>query len=84
MSEIMALAVFCVLVVVGSLGVAAWTAVSGAFFTLDGLLLVGICLLLATVFGGCFLWIAYDAHWLDRVMRIRSSGAAPGEKKEKA
>ena len=84
MGEIITLAVFCVLMVLASLGVAVWTAVSGSFFTLDGLLLVSICLLLAAVFGGCFLWLAYDAHWLDRVKRLRSPGAVAEEKKDKA
>ena len=82
MREIIALAAFCLLVVLASLVLAAWTALSGSLFTLDGLLLVSICLLLATVFGGCFLWIAYDAGLLHRLRGRSSTGAAAEGKKE--
>lgn len=77
MREIIALALFCLLVAVGSLAVAAWTAISGSLFTLDGLLLAAICLLLATVFFFCFLWFARDARLLDWVKARRRVASAP-------
>ncbi|MGH9805356.1 MAG: hypothetical protein ACRD4D_09315 [Candidatus Acidiferrales bacterium] len=82
MREIIALAVICLLIVLASLGIAAWTAVSGSLFTLDGLLLVSICLMLAAVFGGCFLWLAYDAGWLERLKSRRVAGSSPQKKKD--
>jgi len=82
MSEIIALAVICLLIVVASLGVAGWTALSGGLFSLDGLLLISICLMLAAVFGVCLLWLAYDAGWLQKLMSRRAAGAPPEGKKE--
>lgn len=82
MREIIAVAVLCLLIVLASLGLTVWTALSGSLFTLDGLLLVSICLLLATVFGGCFLWLAYDAGWLERLRSRRAANTAPKEKKD--
>lgn len=82
MREIIALALFCLLVAVGALAVALWTAISGSLFTLDGLLLVSICLLMVTVFAFCFLWLARDAGWLERMKSRRRSPAPPPEKKE--
>ncbi len=82
MREIIALAVICLLIVVASLGIVAWTAISGWLLTLDGLLLVSICLMLAAVFGACFLWLAYDAGWLKKLKSRRTSSAAPEAKKD--
>jgi hypothetical protein len=82
MRETIALAALCLLIALASLGIAVWTAVSGSLFTLDGLLLVSICLLLATVFGGCFLWFAYDAGWLKLLKRPSAAGTAPKEEKD--
>ena len=82
MREIIALAVFCLLVAAGALAAAVGTAVSGSLFTLDGLLLVSICLLLAAVFGFCFLWLARDVGWLERLKSLRRSATPPPEKKE--
>jgi hypothetical protein len=82
MREIVALAVFCLLIVVACFGMVIWTAVSGELFTLDGLLLVSICLMLAAVFGGCFLWLAYDAGWLERPKLRRGPSSSPEAKKD--
>ena len=77
MGEILALALFCLLVAVVSLGVVAWSAVSGPFFTLDNLLLTSICLLLAAVFGFCFLWLARDARLLEWLKSRRDQPSKP-------
>lgn len=46
----------CLLLGVAGLAVCAWVAVTGQLFTLDGLLLVQISLLLSGLFVGNFAW----------------------------
>jgi len=79
MGEILALALFCLLVAVVSLGVVAWSAISGPFFSLDSLLLTSICLLLAAVFGFCFLWLARDARLLEWLKSRRDQTSQPDD-----
>lgn len=66
MKEIYALIGFCGLVVLASLAVLGWAAVSGEGLTLDLLLLAAICLSVATLFGAAGLWFAWDAGLLDK------------------
>ena len=79
MGEILALALFCLLVAVACLGVVAWTAITGPFFSLDSLLLTSICLLLATVFGFCFLWLARGARLLEWLKSRRDQASKPDD-----
>lgn len=73
MREVIALAALCVLVVLACLAAVVNVIVRGTLFTFDGLLLTGVCLLLATMFGLCFLWLAWDAGLLDRFKNLKQS-----------
>jgi len=77
MKEIIALALFCLLVAAGSLAVAGWALVAGEGLTLDTLLLVAICVSLSGLFGLVFLWIAYDAKLLDLIKKPGGASANP-------
>ncbi|HEX9764121.1 MAG TPA: hypothetical protein VGA39_02460 [Candidatus Acidoferrales bacterium] len=83
MREILALILFCVLIAVACLGAAGWALVSGEGLTLDVLLLVFVCLTLATVFGFCALWVAWDAGLLEPLKRRFSPAGNPGREKAK-
>lgn len=70
MRETLGLAFLCLLIAVASFAVMLWVVVQaalqglfvGEILTLDGLLMISICLLFSVVFGFCFLWLAHDAH----------------------
>jgi hypothetical protein len=79
MREMIALALLCLLLAVGSLAVLAWAAVSTPILSLDGLLLAAICLTLAAVFGFCSLWLARDIGLVE-MLKSRRAGAANPEK----
>jgi hypothetical protein len=81
MREIAILAFLCLFLALASVGVLVWAALSGPILTLDGLLLASICLLLAAVFGFCFLWLANDARLWD-LLRSRGQAAPQPNKKE--
>lgn len=81
MREMMALALFCLLMVVVSLGSVAWVVVDtfldglpGEILNLDSLLLILICLLTAVVFGFCFGWLARDLDFRAWVRRKPAVG----------
>lgn len=85
MRETIALALVCLLLTVVSLAALVWAVgqalvdrLPSEILNLDGLLLSAVCLLLATVFGFCFLWFARDARlweWVKNRGRL-GSGAA--------
>lgn len=75
MREIIALALLCLLLALGSLGVLAWAALSGPIFSMDGLLLAAICLTLAAIFGLCFLWLATEARLWELLKSRRAGGS---------
>lgn len=83
MREALALILFCLLIAAASLGAAGWALVSGEGLTLDVLLLVFVCLTLATVFGFCALWVAWDAGLLEPLKRRLSSAGNPAKEKAK-
>lgn len=83
MREIQALILFCLLIAVACLGAAGWALVSGEGLTLDVLLLVFVCLTLATVFGFCALWVAWGAGLLEPLKRKVIGAANPGKDKAK-
>lgn len=69
MRETIALALVCLLLTVVSLAALVWAVgqalvdrLPSEILNLDGLLLSAVCLLLATVFGFCFVWFARDAR----------------------
>jgi len=84
MREILALIVFCVLIATACLGAAGWALVSGEGLTLDVLLLVFVCLTLATVFGFCALWVAWDAGLLEPLKHklARAGNPSKGQPKK--
>lgn len=87
MRETQALALLCLLIALASFGAVVWAVASaaregmlvGEILTLDGLLLISVGLLVSAMFGFCFLWLARDAGWLDRLTRRRAAAnpAAP-------
>ncbi len=81
MREALALILFCAVIVAACLGAAAWALISGEGLTLDVLLLVFVCLTLATVFGFCALWVAWDAGLLEPLKRRLTGAANPGKGK---
>jgi hypothetical protein len=83
MREVLALILFCLLIAAACLGAAGWALISGEGLTLDVLLLVFVCLTLATVFGFCALWVAWDAGLVEPLKRRLTSTANPGKEKPK-
>jgi len=83
MREILALILFCVVIATACLGAAGWALISGEGLTLDVLLLVFVCLTLATVFGFCALWVAWDAGLLGPLKRRLPGAANPGKAQSK-
>ncbi|MFQ5694895.1 MAG: hypothetical protein ACE5HB_02810 [Terriglobia bacterium] len=82
MREEIVLTFFCLFVVLASLGVLVWGAVTGPLLSLDGLLLVSICLSVAALFAFFFLWMARDVGLWERLKRGR--GAAVGANPDKS
>lgn len=73
MFEEVILLAFCSLVAVVGLGVVVWEAASGRIFSLDGLSLTLICLILAMIFGGNVAWAFHDGE----VQRILNRSQKP-------
>jgi len=84
MREILALALLCLLIALASLGAVVWAVASaaregllvGEILTLDGLLMVAVALLVSSMFGFCFLWLARDTGLWERIKRRRAAPAA--------
>ena len=51
-----------------------WAGLPGEILSFDSLLLILICLLLATMFGFCFFWLARDLGLRERLKRKPRSG----------
>ena len=86
MRETIALALFCLLMTVLSLAALVWAVgealvdrLPSEILNLDGLLLAAICLLLATVFGFCFAWLARDARLWEWMKNRGRAVPAPSE-----
>jgi len=86
MRETLALALLCLLIALASLGAVVWAVASaaregvlvGEILTLDGLLMISVGLLLSSMFGFCFLWLARDAGLWERVKRRRAAAPVAG------
>lgn len=81
MLEELALTGFCLLATVIGLAIAAWEAISGRIFDIDGLWLTLISLTLAGVFGGALAWSFYTGEGQQMLRQLRKearSKAAPG------
>lgn len=76
MTEIAALAFLCLFIVIATLAVVAAELINRTLLSLDGLLLAGICLMVAAFFSFVFLWLAHDSHLLDWLKR-RKPAASP-------
>lgn len=77
MRETIALMLFCFLMVLASLGVLLWAILQGNIFSMDGLLLAAICLLVSSVFGICFVWLAHDTGLGEMLRRPRQASSEP-------
>ncbi len=64
MREQLLTAGLCLVVVLASLATVAWSLLSGMGVTMDTLLLIGICLLVALIFGLNFLLLLHEASFL--------------------
>ena len=64
MREQLLMAGLCLVVVLASLATVAWSLFSGMGITMDTLLLIGICLLVALIFGLNFLLLLHEAGFL--------------------
>ncbi len=64
MREKLLMAGLCLVVVLASLAAVAWSLLSGMGVTLDTLLLISICLLVALIFGLNFLLLLHEAGFL--------------------
>ena len=64
MCEQLLMAGLCLVVVLASLATVAWSLFSGMGVTMDTLLLIGICLLVALIFGLNFLLLLREAGFL--------------------
>lgn len=76
------LALICLTIVLLSLAGLAWAFITGLAFTIDGLLLILICLMMGGVFSIMLLWLAKDAGWLARQpspAKKPAAEAAPAE-----
>ena len=80
MLEELALTGFCLLATVVGLAIAAWEAISGRLFDMDGLWLTLISLTLVGVFGGALAWSFYTGEGQQMLRQLRKkagSKAAP-------
>ncbi len=64
MREKLLMAGLCLVVVLASLATVAWSLLSGMGVTMDTLLIISICLLVASIFGLNFLLLLYEAGFL--------------------
>ena len=69
MRESLILAGLCLLLSFASLGALAWVVLTGPIFTLDNLLLILVCLLLAGAFGLVFLILSHDLGLLAQIRK---------------
>ena len=84
MRETLALALLCLLIALASVGAVVWAVASaaregllvGEILTLDGLLMIAVGLLVSSMFGFCFLWLARDTGLWERIKRRRAAPAA--------
>ena len=81
MFEQLALSLFCFLVVLIGLAIAAWEVISGRIFSMDSLWLTLISLSLAAVFGGALGWSFYtgEAQQMLRHFRKTSKPKDPAQ-----
>ncbi len=80
--DILGLALICLTIVLLSLAGLAWAFVTALAFTIDGLLLILICLMMGSTFSLMLLRLAKDAGWLARQpsrAKNPAAGAAPAE-----
>jgi len=77
MREVVILSLLCLFLALASLGALVWGVLSMPLFSLDGLLLTAICGTLATFFGFCFLWFAYEARLWERFRRQNQAAVGP-------
>jgi hypothetical protein len=61
-----------------ALAVCVWVAVSGWLLTMDGLLMVAICLAAAAFFVGNFAWSLHTGEIREILNQLRSGKANPG------
>ena len=82
MLEELVLLAFCFLAALTGLAVAAWEAISGRVFSIDGLSVTLISLTLAAVFGGNLAWSFYtgEAH---QTLRHLRKGPEPEDASDK-
>lgn len=81
MRETAALALLCLFIALAALGVVFWVIIDAArdgvlvttVLSLDGLLMISVALLIATMFGFCFLWLAYEARLWELLKSRRSA-----------
>lgn len=81
MRELIALCLLCLILALASLGAMVWGALAMPLLSMDGLLLVAVCLTLAVFFGFCFLWLAYEARLWELLRSRRTVAAPPAESK---
>ncbi len=80
--DILGLALICLTIVLLSLAGLAWAFATGLALTIDGLLLILICLMMGSTFSLMLLWLAKDAGWLARQpsrAKNPAAGAASAE-----
>lgn len=84
MRETIYLALFCLFMTGVSLAALIWAVgdavvdrLPSEILNMDGLLLIAICLLLATIFAFCFAWFARDAGLWEMVKSRRQAGTEP-------
>ena len=75
MLEDLALLLFCFLVGVAGLAVAAWEVIAGRIFSIDGLSLTLISLTLAAVFAGNLAWSFYTGEAQQMLRDFRKGSA---------
>ena len=69
--------VVCLLLGMAGLAVCAWAVVTGQLFTLDGLLLVSVSLLLSGLFVGNVAWSVYTGEVRAVLNQLRESRQKP-------
>lgn len=79
MRELIALCLLCLILALASLGAMVWGALVMPLLSMDGLLLVAVCLTLAVFFGFCFLWLAYEARLWELVKGRHAVASNPVE-----
>jgi hypothetical protein len=82
MLEELVLLAFCFLAALTGLAVAAWEAISGRIFSIDGLWLTLISLTLAAVFGGNLAWSFYSGEAQETLRHLRK-GSEPDDAPDK-